>query len=95
VSFLRRLLGKKAPAERDEDRFARRVVEALHAASPEIRIVYDSEAFELRHVDGASAGQRTFPHPRRWILPARITTAQRAEMTESYPEHEFFGGQAK
>ena len=62
MSFLRRLLGKKAPTERDEDRFARRVVEALQAANPEIRVAYDPQAFELRHIDEASAGQRTFLH---------------------------------
>jgi len=56
------LLGRKGPTERDEDRFARLVVEALHAASPENRVSYDPEAFELRHVDDASAGQRTFLH---------------------------------
>lgn len=62
MSFLRRLLGKKGSAERDEDRFARRLVEALHAASRDIRVIYDPQAFELRHVDEASAGQRTFLH---------------------------------
>jgi hypothetical protein len=60
VRFLRRLFGSASPPERDEDRFARRVVEALREVSPEIRVTYDPQAFELRHVDDASAGQRTF-----------------------------------
>lgn len=62
MRFLRRLFGRADPPERDEDRFARRVVEALHAASPQVRVAYDPQAFELRHVDDASAGQRTFFH---------------------------------
>jgi hypothetical protein len=62
VRFLRRLFGSANPPVRDEDRFAHRVVEALRAASPDIQVAYDSQAFELRHVDEASAGQRTFLH---------------------------------
>lgn len=60
MRFLRRLFGSVSPPERDEDRFALLLVEALHAANPEIRVTYDPEAFELRHIDAASAGQRTF-----------------------------------
>ena len=60
MSFLRRLLGKKDPQQRDEDLFAQRIIEALRGASPDIRVEYDPQAFELRQVDGGASGQRIF-----------------------------------
>ncbi len=60
MRFLRRLFGKSEPPERDEDRFARRLVDALAAAHPEIHVAYDPERFELLHVDEAASGQRMF-----------------------------------
>ncbi len=30
------------------------------------------------------------PYPPRWILPASIDDAKRRELTEQYPDHEFF-----
>lgn len=60
MRFLRRQFGKSEPPERDEDRFARRLVDALAAAHPEIRVAYDPERFELLHVDVAASGQRMF-----------------------------------
>ena len=60
MRFLRRLFGKDQPPERDEDRFARRLVEAIHAADPAIRVAYDQEQFELRHIDAGAQGQRMF-----------------------------------
>lgn len=60
MRFLRRLFGKSEPPERDEDRFARHLVDALAAAHPEIRVTYDPDRFELLHVDAAASGQRMF-----------------------------------
>ena len=60
MRFLGRLFGRKEPAEREEDRFARRVLEAVHAAYADIRLAYDRDGFELRHVDPAATGQRIF-----------------------------------
>jgi hypothetical protein len=58
LRFLRGLFGKPDPPEREEDRFARRLVEALHASDPLIRVAYDPERFELHHVDEGAQGQR-------------------------------------
>jgi hypothetical protein len=60
LRFLKRLFGKAEPPERDEDRFARRLVDALAAAHPQIRVAYDRDRFELLHVDAAANGQRMF-----------------------------------
>ena len=60
MRFLRRLLGKSDPPEREEDRFARMVLDAVHAADPVIRLAYDRDSFELHHVDDGAVGQRMF-----------------------------------
>lgn len=60
MEFLRRLLGRKTPPQRDEDRFAQRVMEALQKAIPDLRVEYDAEAFELIHLGPGKASHRMF-----------------------------------
>jgi hypothetical protein len=62
VKFLKRLFGQNKSPERDEDRFARLVISALHDRDLEIRVEYDPEKFELMHVDPLAQGQRMFLH---------------------------------
>lgn len=63
MKFLRRLFGKKESAfERNEDRFAHTIISALHERDANIQVEYDSERFELVHVDDGARGQRMFLH---------------------------------
>ena len=62
MKFLRRLLGKSDPPEREDDLFASQLVSALRARDDRICVEYDSGKFELLHVDENARGERMFLH---------------------------------